>query len=65
MNADVQNKPLLHGRQNGAMRLGISLRTFDELIATKQIRSLRIGKRRMVSEDAIQDFIRRGEKAAK
>ncbi len=60
--AEVQTKPLLYGRLQGAQRLGISLRTFDELLATKQLRSVKIGKRRLVSEEAIQDFIKKAEK---
>jgi excisionase family DNA binding protein len=62
ISADVQTKPLLYGRMQGAQRLGISLRTFDELLATKQLRSVKIGKRRLVSEEAILDFIKRAEK---
>ena len=60
--AEIQTKPLLYGRLQGAARLGISLRTFDELLATKKLRSVKIGKRRLVSEEAIQEFIRRAEK---
>jgi excisionase family DNA binding protein len=61
ISVDVQ-KPLLYGRLQGAQRLGISLRTFDELLAKKQLRSVKIGKRRLVSEQAILDFIRQAEK---
>jgi excisionase family DNA binding protein len=60
---DVQVKPLLHRREIAALRLGVSLRLLDELLATKQLPSVKIGKRRLISEQAIQDFIRKAEKA--
>lgn len=56
-------KPLLYKREIAAMRLGISLRSLDDLIATRAIASVRIGKRRLVSEDAIQAFIKKAERA--
>jgi len=62
--ADIQTKPLLHRREIAALRLGIGLRTLDELLATRKIASVKIGKRRLVSEDAILAFIRKAEKAA-
>ena len=65
MPADVQTKPLLYGRQQAAARLGVSVRTMDELILSRQIGSVKIGKRRLVSEDAIQLFIKKSEKAAR
>jgi excisionase family DNA binding protein len=58
----AETKPLLYGRLHGAARLGISVRTFDELIATNKLRSVKIGKRRLVSEEAIRDFIAKAEK---
>lgn len=59
------NRPLVHGRLAGAARLGVSLRTFDELLATKQIKSLRVGRRRMVSEESLVEFIKRQERASR
>jgi len=58
---EVEKTPLLLKRELAAMRLGISLRTLDGLIAERQIKSIKIGKRRLVSESSIQDFIRRAE----
>ncbi len=55
-------KPLLHKREVAAQRLGVSLRTLDDLIATKQLLSVKIRKRRLISEEAIQKFIRKAEK---
>lgn len=53
---------LLYKRETAAARLGISLRTLDELLATKKLRSVKIRKRRLISEEAIQSFIRQAEK---
>jgi excisionase family DNA binding protein len=53
--------PLLLKRELAALRLGISLRMLDALIAARQIRSVKIGKRRLVSEASILDFVRRAE----
>ncbi|MGC2464605.1 MAG: helix-turn-helix domain-containing protein [Candidatus Acidiferrum sp.] len=60
----------LHRREVAAQRLGVSLRTLDELIATKQIVSVKVtnGARkgcRRISERAIEQFINRAEKAAR
>jgi excisionase family DNA binding protein len=62
MLAADQVKPLLHRREIAALRLGVSLRLLDQLLATRQLASVKIGKRRLVSEQAIQDFIRKAEK---
>jgi len=62
---EVDTKPLLHKREIAAMRLGISLRTLDDLIASRQLASIKIKKRRLISEEAIQAFIRRAEKSAR
>jgi excisionase family DNA binding protein len=56
-------KPLLHKREIAALRMGISLRTLDELIATKELPSVKIKKRRLISEEAIQNFIHKAEKS--
>ena len=63
--ADVQAKPILLRREIAALRMGIGLRTLDELLATRKISSVKIGKRRLVSEEAIQKFIRKSEQAAR
>jgi excisionase family DNA binding protein len=60
--AELQTKPLLYKRESAAARLGVSLRMLDALIATKKLPSVKIGKRRLVSEEAIQTFIRKAEK---
>lgn len=55
----------VHERPVVAQRLKISMRKLDELIQAKQIKSLRIGKRRLISEEALQAFIRAAENAAR
>jgi len=61
---ETKQAPQLHRREKVAEKLGISLRAADELIATKKLPSLKIGKRRLVSEEAIARFIRQQEAAA-
>jgi hypothetical protein len=70
--SDLDVKPLLHRREVAALRLGVSLRTLDELLATRQIKCVRIGgtassrkKRVLISEEAIQDFVHKGEADSK
>jgi hypothetical protein len=62
---ETKTAPKLYRREELAKKLGISLRGADELILTKQIASLKIGKRRLVSENAIATFISRQEAAAR
>ena len=64
-------RPLLLRREAAALRLGISLRTLDSLVATKQLKVVKIGgigskrKRCLISEDAIREFISKGEADSK
>jgi excisionase family DNA binding protein len=57
----VSGKPLLR-REVAALRLNISLRLLDELLATRQLTSVKIGKRRLITEEALAAFIRKSEK---
>jgi excisionase family DNA binding protein len=61
MNTETQDGPLLHKRETAALRLGISLRKLDELVAAREIPSVKIGKRRLVSESALQHFVKKSE----
>ena len=63
MKQAISNQQLLSRRQV-ASRLGICLFTLDKIIASKGLRSLRIGKRRLFTEEAIVDFIKQQEKSA-
>jgi excisionase family DNA binding protein len=61
--AEVAVAPLLHRRISAAQRLGISVRLLDSLLAERTLKSVKVGRRRLVSEDAIQSFIRSREKS--
>ncbi len=60
-----KSAPQLYRREELARKLNVSLRCADELILTKKIPSMKIGRRRLVSENAIANFIRKQEAAAK
>jgi excisionase family DNA binding protein len=60
---DAGVAPLLHRRIHAAQRLGISVRLLDTLLAERELRSLKVGRRRLVSEEAIQEFIRKRERS--
>ena len=64
-NMEKQLAPQLYGRTRLPEKLGISQRAADELIATKKIASLKIGRRRLVTEEAIAKFIHEQERAAR
>ena len=54
----MENK-ILYSRKETSAILSISLRTLDTLIATKQLTARRIGKRTLISADALKSFARR------
>jgi len=54
---------LAMSRGEAARRLAVCLRTVDELLAKRELKSFRIRGRRMISEAALQAFVRRQEKA--
>jgi len=62
---ETKPAPQLYRREEVAKKLGICLRAADELIMTKQLPSLKIGKRRLVSETALAAFIKKMEIAAR
>jgi excisionase family DNA binding protein len=53
--------PQLHDVRTARRRLGVGLTKFYELIARGEIRTVKIGSRRLVSADAIADYIARLE----
>lgn len=61
--AEVVVAPLLHRRINAAQRLGISVRLLDSLLAERALRSLKVGRRRLVSEESLLEFIKKREKS--
>jgi len=56
--ADSSNQKLLVSRHEAALRLSISERAIDYLIANKQIATRRIGSRVLISERELQRFSR-------
>jgi len=51
----------LHRIEKVAERFGISVRQVYRLVDSKELGSLKIGKRRLVSEESISKFIKRKE----
>jgi excisionase family DNA binding protein len=47
----------LHGIKSAQERLSVSRSTIFELIGSGQLRSVLIGRRRLIPEQAIRDFI--------
>lgn len=47
-------------RREAAQKLRISLFTLDKLISSHKLPSITIGKKRLISQDQINDFIRKG-----
>jgi excisionase family DNA binding protein len=56
--------PQCLGREQVAARLSVSQRTADALIWSGRIKSLRIGKKRLVTESALAAFIREQQQQA-
>lgn len=46
-----------------ARRLSLSQRTVATLIAMRELRSVKVGRRRLVPVKALQDFLRRDHKS--
>jgi excisionase family DNA binding protein len=51
---------LLYARLEAAQALSISLRKIDELISTKLLKTVRVGKRNMVTRSELERFARNG-----
>jgi excisionase family DNA binding protein len=58
-------KPMAYRREEAARLLGISARKLDQLIAEKEIRSMKVGKRRLISAESLAAFVRKAELAAR
>lgn len=54
----------LHGVETVMGRLGIGRSKVFELMASGELRSVRVGRRRLVSEAAIRDFINKIDSGA-
>jgi excisionase family DNA binding protein len=51
--------PLLLSKRSAAAALGISLRTLETLISVKELKSVRIGRRRLIPRCELERFARR------
>ena len=54
----------LHNIERTQERLGVGRSKIFELIASGQLRSVRVGRRRLVPEQAIRDFVTQLDKQA-
>jgi excisionase family DNA binding protein len=61
---DVPADALAYSVDDGAERLGVGATTFEDLIASGQIKTFKVGRRRLVSRQALEKFIARQERAA-
>jgi excisionase family DNA binding protein len=57
---DIQ-APLAFTREQVSALLNLSIRKVDYLISQRELRTFRVGKRRMTSRSALDEFIRRKE----
>jgi len=56
MNVLERANRLLYSRRETAKLLGISLRSVDHLLANDRLRSVRVGGRRLISRDHLENF---------
>lgn len=54
-----KNEPLAHSPDRAAQRIGISTRAIYTAIATGELRSFKIGKRRLITEIELQSLVQR------
>ena len=59
MEKPMQVAQLLYSRRGTARTLDCSLRTVDSLIALGELKTIRVGRRRMIPHTALEAFIRR------
>jgi excisionase family DNA binding protein len=52
-------EPLLSAKREAARVLGLSVRTLETLIALKELKSVRVGRRRLIPRAELERFIRR------
>jgi excisionase family DNA binding protein len=61
----LSNKKVLLDRKEVASRTGLSLRTITKLISAKKLKSIRVGRRRLVPVVELNRFIKRSHKTTK
>ncbi|MBK9444391.1 MAG: helix-turn-helix domain-containing protein [Comamonadaceae bacterium] len=52
-------EPLAHSPDSAAQRIGISTRAVYTAIATGELRSFKIGKRRLITDQELQNLVQR------
>jgi excisionase family DNA binding protein len=60
----TRTPPTLHPIEYAGNRLGVGRSTVFELMASGQLRSVKVGRRRLISEAAIVEFIEKLEAGA-
>jgi excisionase family DNA binding protein len=65
MLAERIEQPRAYTMEQSARLLNLSARKMDELVALKLIRSFKVGKSRRISADALEEFIKQQERAAR
>ena len=63
-NTTSNPEPLAHSPDHSAHRLGISTRAVYALIAAGELRSFKAGKRRLIPDTELQQFVQRKMAAA-
>jgi excisionase family DNA binding protein len=54
-------EPILLSKRDSAAALGISLRMLEMLIAVQELKSVRVGRRRLVPRHELEKFARRDQ----
>jgi excisionase family DNA binding protein len=55
--ADDADGPLLYSIKRAALRLGISVGKVYQLLGTGEVRSVKIGRRRLIPRDALEEYV--------
>jgi excisionase family DNA binding protein len=64
MTAESLGGKVLLTRREAALALSVSVRTIDTLLASNELPSRRIGRRRLIALDTLQRFARRDHPTA-
>jgi len=59
MNTSQEIEPLAHSPDAAARRLGVSQRSIYHLIALGELRSAKIGKRRLIPDEELKSYLAR------
>jgi len=59
VNDSTKLEPLAHSPDRAAQRIGVSVRAIYTAIATGELQSFKIGKRRLITEAELQALVQR------